>query len=138
MYTLGCKVNTYETNKMIQMFKEAGYDNVDFETKSDVYVINTCTVTNMSDRKSRQMFRRARELNPNAVLCVVGCYAQVAKEELIKLPEIDIVLGTNDRCNIVKHVEKFLENKNKIAEVTDITPENALKREAMKGQDVRD
>lgn len=102
------------------MFKEAGYENVDFETKSDVYVINTCTVTNMSDRKSRQMFRRARELNPNAILCVVGCYAQVAKEELIKLEEIDIVLGTNDRANIVKHVEEFIENKNKIQEVTDI------------------
>ena len=120
MYTLGCKVNTYETNKMIQLFKEAGYENTDFETKADIYVINTCTVTNMSDRKSRQMFRRARELNPDAVLCVVGCYAQVAGEELKKIDEIDIVLGTNDRCNIVKHVEEFLENKNKIEKVTDI------------------
>lgn len=120
MYTLGCKVNTYETNKMVQLFKDAGYKIVDFETKADIYVVNTCTVTNMSDRKSRQMFRRARELNSNAVLCVVGCYAQVASEELKKIDEIDIVLGTNDRCNIVKYVEEFLKNKNKIEEVTDI------------------
>lgn len=120
MYTLGCKVNTYETNKMVQLFKDAGYKIVDFETKADIYVVNTCTVTNMSDRKSRQMLRRARELNSNAVLCVVGCYAQVASEELKKIDEIDIVLGTNDRCNIVKYVEEFLKNKNKIEEVTDI------------------
>ena len=105
---------------MIQMFKTAGYDNVDFETKADIYVINTCTVTNMSDRKSRQILRRAKELNPNSILCVVGCYAQVAQKELEIIEEIDIILGTNDRCNIVKHVEEFLENKNKIAEVTDI------------------
>lgn len=120
MCTLGCKVNTYETNKMIQLFKDAGYECIDFEEKADVYVVNTCTVTNMSDRKSRQMFRRARQLNENAVLCVVGCYAQVASEELVNIKEIDIILGTNDRCNIVKKVEEFRKNKNKIKEVSDI------------------
>lgn len=120
IYTLGCKVNQYETNKMIQMFKDAGYEIVDFEAKADIYVINTCTVTNMSDRKSRQMYRRARELNKDAALCVVGCYAQVAREELNKIEEIDIVLGTNDRGNIVKCVEEFIENKKKIEKVTDI------------------
>ena len=66
---------------MIQLFKQAGYENVDFEEKADIYVINTCTVTNMSDRKSRQILRRAKELNPNSILCVVGCYAQVAVKE---------------------------------------------------------
>ena len=105
---------------MMQLFKEAGYINVDFESKADIYIINTCTVTNMSDRKSRQMFRRARQLNKDAVLCVVGCYAQIASEELRNEKEIDIVLGTNDRCNIVECVEKFLEDKKKIEEVTDI------------------
>ena len=120
MYTLGCKVNTYETNKMIELFKEAGYEIVEFEDKADIYVINTCTVTNMSDRKSRQMLRRAKELNKDAVLCVVGCYAQVASEELKKIEEIDIILGTNDRCNIVKCVEESLEEKKKIEKVTDI------------------
>ena len=105
---------------MIELFKESGYQNVDFESKADVYVVNTCTVTNMSERKSRQVFRRAKELNPNSILCVVGCYAQVASEELSKIKEIDIVLGTNDRANIVKCVEDFIKSKNRIQEVSDI------------------
>ena len=105
---------------MIELFKESGYQNVDFESKADVYVVNTCTVTNMSERKSRQVFRRAKELNPNSILCVVGCYAQVASEELSKIKEIDIVLGTNDRANIVKCVEDFIKSKSRIQEVSDI------------------
>lgn len=113
-------MNQYETNKMIELFKENGYENVDFEEKADIYVVNTCTVTNMSERKSRQILRRAKELNPDSILCVVGCYAQVARDELSKMKEIDIVLGTNDRGNIVKCVEDFIKNKNKIQEVSDI------------------
>lgn len=105
---------------MIELFKENGYESVDFEEKADIYVVNTCTVTNMSERKSRQILRRAKELNPDSILCVVGCYAQVAKDELSKIKEIDIVLGTNDRGNIVEAVEKFLNNKEKIQEVSDI------------------
>lgn len=105
---------------MIGLFKENGYESVDFEEKADIYVVNTCTVTNMSERKSRQILRRAKELNPDSILCVVGCYAQVAKDELSKMKEIDIVLGTNDRGNIVEAVEKFLNNKEKIQEVSDI------------------
>lgn len=105
---------------MIELFKENGYESVDFEEKADIYVVNTCTVTNMSERKSRQILRRAKELNPDSILCVVGCYAQVAKDELSKMKEIDIVLGTNDRGNIVEAVEKFLNNKEKIQEVSDI------------------
>ena len=105
---------------MRDLFKKAGFESVDFEEKADVYVINTCTVTNMSDRKSRQIYRRARKLNKDAVLCVVGCYAQINSEELKQIDEIDIVLGTNDRCNIVKYVEDYLKEKNKINEVTDI------------------
>lgn len=106
-YTLGCKVNQYETNMMTNLFKKAGYDIVEYTDNADVYVINTCTVTNMSERKSRQILRRAKEINPNSILCVVGCYVQVAKEELENLPEIDILLGTNDRKNIVKYVEEY-------------------------------
>ena len=105
---------------MKNMFEKAGFESVDFEEKANVYVINTCTVTNMSDRKSRQIYRRARTLNQNAVLCVVGCYAQVNSDELKQIEEIDIVLGTNDRCDIVESVTKFLEEKNKINKVTDI------------------
>ena len=105
---------------MLELFKENGYESVDFEEKADIYIINTCTVTNMSERKSRQILRRAKELNPNSILCVVGCYAQVAKDELSKMKEIDIVLGTNDRANIVECVENFINSKKKIQEVSDI------------------
>lgn len=105
---------------MLELFKENGYESVDFEKKADIYIINTCTVTNMSERKSRQILRRAKELNPKSILCVVGCYAQVAKDELSKMKEIDIVLGTNDRANIVECVENFINSKKKIQEVSDI------------------
>ena len=105
---------------MMELFKEAGYETCDYEEFADVYVINTCTVTNMSERKSRQILRRAKEINPEAVLCVVGCYVQVAKEELAKLPEIDILLGTNDRKNIVTCVDEFLSKKKKVSIVNDI------------------
>lgn len=105
--TLGCKVNQYETNAMIQEFKNAGYEILDFEQKADVYVINTCTVTNMADRKSRQMLRRVKELNPSAILVAVGCYVQVYKEELEQIPEVDLILGTNEKKDIVKLVEEL-------------------------------
>ena len=96
-YTLGCKVNQYETNGMIQKFKESGYEIVDIEQEiSDICIVNTCTVTNMSDRKSRQALRKIKEKNPNAVIVATGCYAQVAKAELEKMPEIDIVLGNTN------------------------------------------
>lgn len=95
--TLGCKVNQYETNAMMQKMIEAGYEVVDFETKADIYIINTCTVTNMADKKSRQMLRRVKEINPEAILVAVGCYAQVAKEKLEQIPEIDLILGINEK-----------------------------------------
>lgn len=95
--TLGCKVNQYETNAMMQKVIEAGYEVVDFETKADIYIINTCTVTNMADKKSRQMLRRVKEINPEAILVAVGCYAQVAKEKLEQIPEIDLILGINEK-----------------------------------------
>ena len=98
--TLGCKVNQYETNAMIQEFMKNRYKIVEFDEKADVYIVNTCTVTNMADRKSRQMLRRVKELNPDAILVAVGCYAQVAKGELEKIPEIDLILGTNQKKNI--------------------------------------
>ena len=82
--TLGCKVNQYETNAMIQEFMKEGYTIVEFDEKADIYIVNTCTVTNMADRKSRQMLRRVKELNPDSILVAVGCYAQVAKDELEK------------------------------------------------------
>ena len=122
-YTLGCKVNQYETNAMAQKFKEAGYEIVDMNDDiSDVCIVNTCTVTNMSDRKSRHSLRRVKEKNPSAIIAAVGCYAQVAKNDLEKMSEIDIVLGNEEKANIVQYVEKFMENhnENKLIEIEDI------------------
>ena len=122
-YTLGCKVNQYETNAMAQKFKEAGYEIVDMNDDiSDICIVNTCTVTNMSDRKSRHSLRRVKEKNPFAIIAAVGCYAQVAKNDLEKMSEIDIVLGNEEKANIVQYVEKFMENhnENKLIEIEDI------------------
>jgi threonylcarbamoyladenosine tRNA methylthiotransferase MtaB len=95
---------------MMQKMIEAGYKVVDFETKADIYIINTCTVTNMADKKSRQMLRRVKEINPEAILVAVGCYAQVAKEKLEQIPEIDLILGINEKNDIVKYVEQASKN----------------------------
>ena len=118
--TLGCKVNQYETNAMIQKFIEKGYEIVEHHQKADIYVINTCTVTNMSDRKSRQMLRRVKELNEKAVVVACGCYAQVAKKELENIEEIDLILGNNEKKEIVKYVEEYIENHKKQTEIEDV------------------
>lgn len=110
-YTLGCKVNQYETNAMEQQFKNCGYDIVKNTEIADIYVINTCTVTNVAERKSRQMLRRVKEINENSILIVCGCYAQVAKKELEQIPEIDIILGINEKNKIVEIVEKYIKSK---------------------------
>ena len=110
--TLGCKVNQYETNAMTQQFIEKGYKVVDHTKEADIYIVNTCTVTNMSDRKSRQMLRRVKELNKKAIVVACGCYAQVAKEELEKIEEINLVLGNNEKKDIVEYVEKYIKSKN--------------------------
>ena len=104
-YTLGCKVNQYETNAMEQQFIQNNYKIVENTEKADIYVINTCTVTNMADRKSRQMLRRVKEINQSAVIVVCGCYAQVAKSEIQQIPEVDIILGINEKNKIVQIVE---------------------------------
>ncbi len=108
--TLGCKVNQYETNAMSQQFIENGYELVENHQKADVYIVNTCTVTNMSDRKSRQMLRKVKELNNNSIVVACGCYAQVAKEELKQIEEIDIIVGNNEKKDIIKIVEEYSEN----------------------------
>ena len=124
--TLGCKVNQYETNAMAQKFLERGYQIIEEITpenediKPDICIINTCTVTNMSDRKSRQMLRRMKEKNPATIVVAVGCYAQVAKEELAKIPEIDLVLGNNEKVEIVRHVEEYLNNHIDNVELDDV------------------
>ena len=94
------------------MFKNRNYEIVDFEEISDIYVVNTCTVTNMSDRKSRQLLRQAKKKNQNSIVVACGCYVQVAKEEIEKIAEIDLVLGTNEKTKIVEYVEEFIKEKN--------------------------
>ena len=118
--TLGCKVNQYETNAMAQKFIEKGYTVIEEKEKADIYVINTCTVTNMSDRKSRQMLRRVKETNPNAIVVAVGCYVQVAEKELEQIPEIDIILGNNEKADIVTYVENYIKDNIKKAEIDDV------------------
>lgn len=123
-YTLGCKVNQYETNAMEQQFIKNGYEIVDNTEKADIYIVNTCTVTNMAERKSRQMLRRVKEINQSAILVVCGCYAQVAQKELEKIPEIDIILGINEKNNIVEIVENYEKNHSKNEEVADVSKQN--------------
>lgn len=110
-FTLGCKVNQYETNGMAQKLMDK-YEVVEPEENADIYIINTCSVTNMSDRKSRQMIRRAKEMNKDAFVIVVGCYAEVAKEEIEKIDEVDLVLGNHQKANIDKYIEAYFDGKN--------------------------
>ncbi len=102
--TLGCKVNQYETEAMEELFINAGYDVVPFSQKSDVYIINSCSVTNIGDRKSRQMIRRAKKENPEAIIVVTGCYAQTAADEIETMDEVNLLIGTQGRENIVNIV----------------------------------
>lgn len=119
-YTLGCKVNQYETNAMIEQFISKGYEVVEFNEKAEIYIINTCTVTNMADRKSRQMLRRVKEINKDAIVVACGCYAQVAKEELEKIPEIDLIYGTNEKNKIAEYIEQFQKNNSNNSLITDV------------------
>ncbi|MBE3573440.1 MAG: tRNA (N(6)-L-threonylcarbamoyladenosine(37)-C(2))-methylthiotransferase MtaB [Moorella humiferrea] len=106
LVSLGCKVNQNELEAMKHLFREAGYEIVPFSQKADVYVVHTCTVTHISDRKSRQYIRRARRANPDAVVAVTGCYAQVAPGEVMSIPGVDVIIGTRDRRQLVELVEK--------------------------------
>ena len=119
--TLGCKVNQFETETMEGLFRARGYDVVPFEERADVYVINTCSVTHLSDRKSRQLIRRAARSNPAACIAVTGCYAQVAPEEIRALEGVRVVIGTKERAKIVDYVEASLRADTGVAgTITDI------------------
>ena len=110
--TLGCKVNQYETDAMEEIFQKGGYEIRAFHEKADVYVINTCTVTNMADRKSRQMLHRARKKNPDSVIVAAGCYVQAAGEDVQKDEAIDLIIGNNCKGQILSMVEEFIEHRN--------------------------
>ena len=101
LHNLGCKVNAYETEAMQEMLEHAGYEIVPFQEGADIYVINTCTVTNIADRKSRQMLHRARKMNPDAVVVAAGCYVQAQAEKQVIDPCIDIVLGNNKKQDLL-------------------------------------
>lgn len=134
-YTLGCKVNQYETEAMGEIFEKAGYQIVESESLADVYVINTCTVTNLGDRKSRQFIRRAKRKNPEAIIAVVGCYSQTAPDEVQSIEGVNIILGTNDRNKIVEYVEKVQRENEKINAVKDIMEIHAF--EEMKIDEIK-
>ncbi len=119
-HTLGCKVNHYETEAIWQLFKEQNYDRVEFEATADVYVINTCTVTNTGDKKSRQVIRRAVRKNPDAVICVTGCYAQTSPAEIMAIPGVDIVVGTQDRVKMLEYIEQYKTEREPINGVRNI------------------
>ncbi len=105
--TLGCKVNMYDTEAMAELFSDKGYEIVDFEDYADIYVVNTCTVTNFGDKKSRQIIRRAKRQNANSIVVATGCYAQVAPKELMDIDGINIIIGTKDRSRVVEIVEAY-------------------------------
>lgn len=121
--SLGCKVNSYETEAMRGMFEVAGYDIVEFKDTADVYVVNTCTVTNIADRKSRQMLHQAKKRNPEAIIAAVGCYVQAAEETLLADSAVDLVVGNNKKSDIVSMVERCRDSKNKEDLVVDINEE---------------
>ena len=106
LHNLGCKVNSYETEAMQQLLEEAGYEIVSFHEKADVYIINTCSVTNIADRKSRQMLHRAKKQNPEAVVVAAGCYVQSAAEELKADLAVDVIIGNNKKQDLVPILEE--------------------------------
>lgn len=118
--TLGCKVNQYESEAMSELFESRGYRQVENDDFSDVYIVNTCTVTNLSDRKSRQFIRKSKKNNPNSVVAVVGCYSQVSPEEVKSIEGVDVVVGTTERNRIVDLIEESKKNNEKINIVKDL------------------
>ena len=118
--TLGCKVNQFETETMEGLFKKAGYAIGRFDEPADAYVINTCSVTSLGDRKSRQIIRRAHRENPDAIIAVCGCYAQTAPEVIQSIEGVSVVLGTKERSRIVEYVEQAMREKTQVVNVTDV------------------
>ncbi|HEU5139875.1 MAG TPA: tRNA (N(6)-L-threonylcarbamoyladenosine(37)-C(2))-methylthiotransferase MtaB [Bacillales bacterium] len=119
-HTLGCKVNHYETEAIWNVFKKHGYERKEFNSRAEVYVINTCTVTNTGDKKSRQTIRRAVRKNPDAVICVTGCYAQTSSKEVMEIPGVDVVVGTQDREKMIGYIEQYKKEREPINGVGNI------------------
>ena len=126
--SLGCKVNIYEAEFVANILKENNYEIVDFEDKADIYIINTCSVTNESDKKSRKMINRARKNNKDAIIIVMGCYSQLNADKI----DADIILGNKDKSNIVKLIEEYKTKNNKITKIYDLTKTKFEKMEISK------
>lgn len=120
IYTLGCKVNLYESEVIMNSFKKSGYEIVDFEDNADIVIINTCTVTNTSDKKSRNIIRQAVKKHENAVIVVMGCYSQVRSADIKEIDGVDIIIGNTKKSKVVSLVEEYLKNKKSITEIDDI------------------
>jgi threonylcarbamoyladenosine tRNA methylthiotransferase MtaB len=112
-YTLGCKVNQYETQGLKESFVQRGYEITDEHGHADIYVVNTCTVTGLADRKSRQYIRRMKRQNPESIVAVIGCYAQVNPEEAAAIAGVDLVIGNNEKNSLPDHIEKLLQDRQK-------------------------
>ncbi|MGN0135939.1 tRNA (N(6)-L-threonylcarbamoyladenosine(37)-C(2))-methylthiotransferase MtaB [Anaerotignum sp.] len=125
-FALGCKVNQYESEAIAELFAEKGYEIVGIDEEADVYVINTCTVTNFGDKKSRQLIRKVKRQNENAIVAVVGCYAQTAPQELMKVEGVNLVIGTKDRAQIVEMVEQYDKSHGVENHVSDIMKERVF------------
>lgn len=123
LHNLGCKVNTYETDAMAQSLRENGYEIMPFVEGADVYIINTCSVTNIADRKSRQMLHRAKKLNPDAIVVATGCYVQTAGKEALMEQNIDLVVGNNNKSHIVEILNEYFESNKKRMIIDDLSHE---------------
>ena len=128
LHNLGCKVNSYETEAMQQLLEEAGYEIVPFHEKADVYIINTCSVTNIADRKSRQMQHRAKKQNPDAVVVAAGCYVQAAAEELKADLAVDVIIGNNKKKDLVPILEEYFKDKSDSSHVIEISETHEYER----------
>ncbi len=131
-FTLGCKVNQYETEALMEQFAKQHYQINDFEAYCDVYIINTCTVTNFGDKKSRQIIRRAKKQNPNAIIVVMGCYAQVSVSEISKISEVNIIIGTKDRNKIVELVENYKPEDGLVCHVSALSKKESFEKLSVK------
>jgi threonylcarbamoyladenosine tRNA methylthiotransferase MtaB len=119
-YTLGCKVNSYETEAVLEKFKNSGYEIVNYEEFSDIYVVNSCMVTNAGEKKSKQIIRRPLKLNPQAIVIVMGCLTQLKADEILKIPGVKIVLGTKNRDKIVDYLDEYLTNRKPLNQVAEL------------------
>ncbi|MDD6685451.1 MAG: tRNA (N(6)-L-threonylcarbamoyladenosine(37)-C(2))-methylthiotransferase MtaB [Lachnospiraceae bacterium] len=128
LHNLGCKVNSYELEAMQQALENAGYRIVPFEPGADVYVINTCTVTNIADRKSRQMLHKARGMNPDAVVVAVGCYAQMRGKELEKDPAIDLIIGSDRKGDLVQELERYFAGGGRRTDTSEIRKDREIEK----------